>query len=240
MRVVAVASNEVLASLQSGLRQVWGGTVEFSICATDIEALQVIEEQGRPDVFVVDLDTPGVAGLEALNGLRSQSDLETMPVLLISSTPLEVELDASGRTVALVKPVAPEAWKEAIRQALAIPLYHEAPKPRPVQPLPEEGSSADRKGLRKACETPCTVGTPGKRMKGTLVDISMSGARVMVEPVFTLGTMVNFSFAIPGSFPPKFVHFKARIVRQTEDGYAIAFWEMDPLTRSYIGALIKK
>ena len=240
MRVVAVASDEVLASLQSGLRQVWGGAVELSICATDMEALQVIEEQGRPDVLVVDLDSPGVTGLEALNGLRSQSDLETMPVLLVSFKALEAELDATGRTVALVKPVAPEDWREAIRQALAIPLFHEAPKPRPVQPPPEETSDATRKVPRKLCDTPCTVGTPGKRMKGTLVDISMSGARVTVEPAFALGTMVNFSFVIPGTFPPKFVHFKARVVRQTEDGYAIAFWEMDPLTRSHIGALIKK
>jgi hypothetical protein len=136
--------------------------------------------------------------------------------------------------------VPPEAWKEAVRQALAIPLFHEEPKPRPAQAPGGAQEPPERKNLRKTLETPCMIGTPGKKLKGTLLDISLSGARVVVEPAFTVGSQVGFSFTIPGTFPPKFVHFKARIVRQTEDGYAIAFWEMDPLTRSYIGALIKR
>lgn len=238
VRVVAVASGELLASLKSGLGQAWGGAVEFSICATDMGALQVIEEQGRPDVLVVDLDSPGVTWLEALKAIRSQEDLKTMPILLVSTKTLEMEHDAAGRTVRLAKPVAAEDWKEAIHRALAIPAFHETPKLRPVKTSAQTGTEADRKSPRKECDIPCTVGTQANKMKGTLTDISMSGARVVVERAFALGTMLTLAFIIPGTFPPKYVHFKGRIVRQTEDGYAIAFWEMDPLTRSYLGALV--
>jgi c-di-GMP-binding flagellar brake protein YcgR len=71
-------------------------------------------------------------------------------------------------------------------------------------------------------------------MKGVLRDISMTGAKISLADALAPGTIVTLIFGIPNSVPLRVVQFKARIVRQTPDGYGIAFWEMDPATRAFV------
>lgn len=240
MKVVAVMSHTELPSLQAGLGQTWGGVVQFALYPTDVEAAQAIMESERPDVLVVDLDREGVVGMDTVRSLRQQPELDTMPILLVTSKPEELETTDSGRTVVVPKPVAPEAWKDALRRAISIPTSHETPKPRPAKEAAEDGGKAKiRKGDRKPFETGCTITVGGRKVKGSLKDISISGANIAVDAPLAVGGMISFSFAIPKSVPLRFLYFKARVVRQTPEGYGITFWEMDTLTRTFLGALVR-
>jgi DNA-binding response OmpR family regulator len=240
VKVVAVLHGEELTSLRAGLSQTWGSHVDLTLFQSDMEAAEAIVEHGRPDLLVVDLDMPGVVGLEIVRSLREQPELETMPILVVTSRPERLDAMDSGRTLPMPKPVPPEAWKEAVRRALAVPRSHEAPLPRPQKARPETAAQEKgRRGSRKPFEASCSVSTGGRRIKGNLHDISISGAKIQLDEALTVGSMVSFSFAIPRTVPLKFLHFKARVVRQTEDGYGITFWEMDTVTRTYLNAVVR-
>lgn len=239
MKVVAVLSGAELLSLRDGLAYAWGGTATLSLFTTDVEAAQAIVDQGRPDLLVVDLGMPGVIGADVIRSLRDQPELETLPILAVTSRSDQLESCTEGRTVALLKPVPPEAWKAAMRQALAVPLSHEDRPRKPAKAADEEGIQRVRKGERKPLELDCSVSAGARKVKGALKDLSISGARIALDDSLTVGSQITLSFAIPRSVPLKFLYIKARVVRPTPDGYGITFWQMEPLTRTYLNTLLK-
>lgn len=239
MKVVAVLSGAELVSLRDGLAYAWGTVAALSLYPTDVEAVQAILDQGRPDLLVVDLDMPGVIGTEVLRSLREQPELETLPILTVTGREEQAGTASEGRTVTLFKPVPVERWKEAMRRALAVPLSHEDRPRKPAPSAEGDGKERVRKGERKSLELDCSVTAGARKVKGALKDLSISGARIAVDERLTLGGMITLSFAIPHSVPLKFLYIKARVVRLTGDGCGITFWQMDPLTRTYLNTLLK-
>ena len=141
-----------------------------------------------------------------------------------------------------MKPVYPDVWASSIRLGLSAPpppAEPEAPAPPPpADPLLDREEF--RKAARRPCETPCLVVVPGKKIKGILRDVSMTGARIALYGEISRASMVHFLFGVPGTVPLKIAQFKARLVRRTSDGYAIAFREMDPDTRGCLLSLTSK
>lgn len=242
MKIVAALQDPELEWLKIGLREMGIRSVSIREFLTDLEALQTVYLEGRPDFLVMDLDLPGVIGLETVRAIRQQQELALLPLILLSNKDLAVGPKAAPRTQALVKPVHPDAWAGAIRLGLSAPPPPAEPEaqdpPPPADPLPDRDEF--RKAARKPCETPCLVVVPGKKVKGVLRDVSMTGARIALSAELAGASMVHFLFGVPGTVPLKIAQFKARLVRRTSDGYAIAFREMDPDTRGCLLALTSK
>ena len=235
---MAVLRGSELASLKSGLAQTWGGEVNLAMYPSVPEALQALDEHGRADFFALDLDIPGEIGSEAARIIRENPELESMPVLMVSRDAPQVEALDTGRTILMPKPVIPQAWKEALVLALAIPLSHEKAH-APAKVAPEGPQAKARKAKRAVVETVCTVTVGGRQHKGTLHDVSVGGAKFSLDADLPVGGLLSFSFAIPGSVPLRFIYLKARVMWRTDDGYGISFWEMDTLTRTFLAALVR-
>jgi CheY-like chemotaxis protein len=87
-------------------------------------ALQLVEST-PPDVIVMDLDLPGMSGIDVARTLRAQSVHARLPLIAVTGhtgTKLDAAREA-GFDVALVKPCAPDALTSQIRQLLSLPRH---------------------------------------------------------------------------------------------------------------------
>ena len=242
MRVAAVLEDPELECLKAGLNAMGMRGSSVSVYGSDLEALQAIYVDGRPDLLILDLDLPGVIGMETVRAMRQQRELEAMPVILASSEDLVLSARAAIRTQGVLKPVSPEDWSKAIRAVLAAPFPKTvvAAEPQAAQESRTEFAHQPRKSERKMFETPCLVSLAGSKVKGILRDISMTGAKISVSGELKCNSMAALILGVPGTVPLKIVQLKARVVRQTLDGYGITFTEMDADTRSFVLAVTHK
>jgi CheY-like chemotaxis protein len=74
---------------------------------------------GNPKLILLDLKLPKVTGLEVLQRIRSEPDLQAIPVVVLTSSHEERDLIESyklGVNSYIVKPVDFEQFTEAVRQ----------------------------------------------------------------------------------------------------------------------------
>jgi DNA-binding response OmpR family regulator len=87
---------------------------------TSTPAMTLIEQE-RPDLVILDVMMPDVSGLEVLTYLRSDPNLASIPVVIVSAkaSPADIRagLDA-GATVYLTKPVGYTDLKAAVDRLL--------------------------------------------------------------------------------------------------------------------------
>lgn len=242
MRIIAVLEEPELGWLRIGLGGMGLKHASIAVHGSDLEALQATYVEGRPDLFILDLDLPGVIGLATLRAMRQQKELESLPVILVSNEDLVLGQRAILRTHNLVKPAHPDCWREAIRAVLSVPQPRSEVPPEPAVPEEprEKRARAERKSERKAFETPCLVGVAGSKTKGVLRDISMTGAKIAFQLELKERSMVILILGVPGTVPLKIIQIKANVVRKTADGFGLAFREMDPDTRSFVLAVTKQ
>jgi two-component system chemotaxis response regulator CheY len=85
-----------------------------------IEALQKVA-QGKPDLILTDWNMPKMDGREFVKTLRTQSGMDTVPVLMVTThaerTDVVLALQA-GVNDYVVKPFTPETLKEKIEALL--------------------------------------------------------------------------------------------------------------------------
>ncbi|MBE3037462.1 MAG: response regulator [Chloroflexi bacterium] len=48
-------------------------------------AAQTLLDGGRPDLFILDINMPGVSGIDFLEFLRRRKDLKNIPVVMLST-----------------------------------------------------------------------------------------------------------------------------------------------------------
>jgi CheY-like chemotaxis protein len=87
-------------------------------------ALQLVEST-TPDVIVMDLDLPGMSGIDVARTLRAQAAHARLPLIAVTGH-TGTKLDAAraaGFDAALVKPCAPDALTAQIRQLLLMPRH---------------------------------------------------------------------------------------------------------------------
>lgn len=242
-KISAVLKEPELMSLKTGLDILGAGSPALSVFQTDLEALQIMYMNGRPDVLIMDLDLPSVIGLETVKAMRQQAELATLPLILISSKDLGISPGVLSHTLFLVKPVLTGAWKDAIKRSLSgdfgatpgAPVQRGVPEKASTGPPP--GKDESRKAPRKPWETPCIVGTHTRKLKAIIRDISSTGARVTVDnTTFAVPSVIILTFAASVE-PLKIMQMRARLVRKTKDGYGVQFLEMDGPTRFFINKL---
>lgn len=123
----------VLGAIEASLRAIGFDTATTSGGALAIEALELV----KPDLVVLDIVMPEVGGLEVLRHIRSQPELKTTPVILLSARPRQDEVGASFESqpeLFLLKNSSPEDlarrisnwfWSKSIAG-----VKIEAPRPR--------------------------------------------------------------------------------------------------------------
>jgi CheY-like chemotaxis protein len=84
------------------------------------DALREVARRGAPDVAVLDVDMPGMSGLELLRRLRADLGLEGMPAIFLSArvAPRDIEAGRALGAVYLTKPFVATALFRAIDAAI--------------------------------------------------------------------------------------------------------------------------
>ncbi|GAA0662193.1 response regulator [Natronoarchaeum mannanilyticum] len=89
-----------------------------------VEALAFLRQRGeyaeapRPDIVLLDLNLPRKDGDEVLDEIREDSDLEAIPVVVLTSSEAQEDIVQSYELKAnafLTKPVDPEEFIEVVR-----------------------------------------------------------------------------------------------------------------------------
>jgi CheY-like chemotaxis protein len=97
---------------------------DVNTAADGLSALRLVEST-TPDVVVMDLDLPGMSGIEVARALRAQPANVRLPLIAVTGH-TGTKLDAArqaGFDAALVKPCPPDALTLQIRQLLAEPRH---------------------------------------------------------------------------------------------------------------------
>ncbi|MGC8762081.1 MAG: PilZ domain-containing protein [Acidobacteriota bacterium] len=238
MKATAVLREPELTEFRKALKAFAGGEARLSTFGSDLEAIQAVYIEGMPQVLVVDLDLESVIGLEFIRTFKTQGGFEGLPVFVVSSADRRMEAYDAQAAVCLVRPVLAGRFLEALKAFCASAAAPEAP-PAKAPPPKFEGPET-RRASRKPLQTACIVATAGQKLKGLLKDISLSGARIEVNGKLEQGDLITLIIGVPGTVPLKVVEFKARVVRQTGQGYGLAFRQMDPDTRTFVQAYTQK
>ena len=93
------------------------------VSATDGQEAFDLLERERPDLIITDIQMPNVDGIEMIRRLRKHSELNQVPILVMSAYRSGVvsEAMAAGANASTRKPVEWHSLHEIIRQLL--PLY---------------------------------------------------------------------------------------------------------------------
>jgi CheY-like chemotaxis protein len=105
------------------LRGVNGVNVEVEGVHDGREALDYIERRGRfsdrqrPHLFVLDLKMPKVDGLEVLERIKSDPDLRSIPIVMLSASDRPEDIEAAyqrGSNSYVTKPITPGGMREGV------------------------------------------------------------------------------------------------------------------------------
>jgi len=84
------------------------------------EVIQLLQAGQRPDIFLLDVNMPEVNGFEMIRFIRSQPELNAIPIVMLSSEyhPAEMKRALSlGADGYLTKPVMLDELETALQQA---------------------------------------------------------------------------------------------------------------------------
>jgi CheY-like chemotaxis protein len=84
-------------------------------------AAQALLDGKHPDLIILDINMPGVSGIDFLEFLRRRKELKNLPVVMLSTEASDVMVDqamALGADAYVTKPVAIEELEEAMKKAV--------------------------------------------------------------------------------------------------------------------------
>jgi CheY-like chemotaxis protein len=166
----------------------------------------------------MDADLPNFGCFHTVTALRSLPSYMLTPIFVVSQRDRSQEAQTAGATVFLLKPVRNGQMEVAVGKH--------------VRPLV-------RKAARRTLQGPCTVATEDALICGQIHDVSVTGVQVQLPSPVPKGRMVQLGFAVPCPERPLFVRCDARVVRQAQDGYGLAFRALDAASRDALAAYSK-
>ena len=95
--------------------------IEVSVCLGPREAIQRLSS-GVPDFMTLDVNMPGVSGLEVVKYIRRDPRIANLPVIIISSDAQTAEMAKAllaGANVFLPKPVDFERLEAAVQDVVS-------------------------------------------------------------------------------------------------------------------------
>lgn len=115
-RVLVVDDDPMIQQLAR--RVLEGEGFEVAIASDGLEALRVAREE-RPNAILLDIRLPRMDGWSVLNELKSDPELRSIPVIILSVEEERARGYALGAYEYLVKPVEPSAVTEVVSRAMA-------------------------------------------------------------------------------------------------------------------------
>ena len=105
-------------SLRELIRAVLGPAYEFVEAADGREVLAVARDV-HPDLIVLDVMLPGLSGIEVLDELRADPELQATPVVVITAwSHAEVDVWEAGADRFVSKPFDPDELSQAVEELL--------------------------------------------------------------------------------------------------------------------------
>lgn len=95
---------------------------EVSEAVDGVDAMKMLEGM-RPDLVLLDIMMPGKDGIEVLEDLAADSELSTIPVILLTAKGEQEDLEkgaALGARGHITKPFDPEQMVRTVKAALGI------------------------------------------------------------------------------------------------------------------------
>jgi len=108
----------IAVSAQSTMRLCATAVEELGFSADRVDAgigAVVAAREGKPDVIIMDLQLRDVPGREVVEWLRSNPELRSTPIIVLTSS-AEAEVELNGPGVALRMPVSRTALQRALEQ----------------------------------------------------------------------------------------------------------------------------
>lgn len=106
-------------SLRELVRAVLGPRYRFVEAADGAEALTLAREL-RPDLIVLDVMLPGLSGIEVLEALRTDDELQSIRVVVITAwSHAEIDAHVAGADRFISKPFDPDDLSSAVEELLA-------------------------------------------------------------------------------------------------------------------------
>ena len=105
-------------SLRELVRAVLGPSYHFVEAADGAEALALAREL-RPDLIVLDVMLPGLSGIEVLEALRTDDELRSLRVIVITAwSHAEIDAQLAGADRFVTKPFDPDDLSAAVEELL--------------------------------------------------------------------------------------------------------------------------
>ena len=109
------------------------------VAAEDGDRALALLHESPPDVVLVDVDMPGMTGLDLARHIKATPRLAHIPVLLLAGAFDPIEPDEAARAGCagvLAKPFDPQVLVTRVRELLSVPMPAEPPvAPRPDTPV---------------------------------------------------------------------------------------------------------
>jgi CheY-like chemotaxis protein len=156
------------------------------------EALSVITRE-LPDLVVLDQNMPRMNGISCCIAMRSDPAMQTIPVLMISSSASKADLEAfneAGCNGFLSKPLERQHFLEVVRKFLP---------------------SIERRGVRVLCETAVALENSGALFSGVIKDISVGGVYVATDCEVTAESRISLCFSLPGNGDTPLITARGRV-----------------------------
>jgi CheY-like chemotaxis protein len=103
--------------------------ISVEVVTTGNDTLRAIRQEqeyagrGRPDLVLLDINMPGMGGLEVLQILKADPELRVIPVIMLTTSRHEQDILASyglGASEYVTKPVTADEFRSKVQ---AIPVY---------------------------------------------------------------------------------------------------------------------
>ena len=125
-RVLVVEDNPVNMMVTVALLEHWG--VQVTQATQGHQALQAVAQavaDGRPfQAVLMDLQMPGLGGVQATRLLRAEHDAQALPIIALTAAALDAQRDqaaAAGMNGFLSKPLEPEKLADLLARILSGP-----------------------------------------------------------------------------------------------------------------------
>ena len=129
VRVLVAEDNEDHLFLTvRALRDLDGVTIEVDAVRDGAEALDYMYQRGRfadsprPHLILLDVKMPKVGGLEVLEKIKSDAELQSIPVVVLSSSERREDVDLAyrlGGNSYVAKPAGPAGIRQGVSQLSA-------------------------------------------------------------------------------------------------------------------------
>jgi chemotaxis family two-component system response regulator Rcp1 len=115
-RILLIEDNRAHAILVKEIFKLEDGRIDLHHLTTGEQALLWLPLH-RPDVILLDLNLPGMYGLEVLHRLKADEKLKSIPVIILTTSQQETDIVESYNAQAacyIIKPVNYDKWTTAI------------------------------------------------------------------------------------------------------------------------------